>query len=199
MPSPYARLRRTSHDDSDRELNDAFGDDDDNEATPLNPNNNDHQTSAGTGTSGTGADVACPTTHGAYDFERDYDHPPPGSPPALSSLAMPNSHGNSNGLMPISPIQQQAPSSRGGPLRFFKRTVGAILPSHYVRVPTADGDSSSNGGRVVGGGTNNDGVFSNVAAKPSTAMRSLVTDDGDVRYVPETQVAEAPPVRYLAS
>ncbi|KAG6819355.1 hypothetical protein H0H93_012570 [Arthromyces matolae] len=111
---------------------------------------------------------------GAYDFEREYDFPPPGSPPAPSTTALPNDYGNSNGQLPTStPLRPQNPSQPS----FFRRTVGALLPSHYVRIPTR---------ATVGSGSQNDGVFSNVVAKPALQRTTTqVASDGSVYMVPE--------------
>jgi hypothetical protein len=106
-------------------------------------------------------------TPGIYDFENfDYASlPPPGSPPGPSSLALPNEIGNSNGFIPspsdIRPVDAPRPN-------WFRRTARSILPSslahrfHFDHVPIPV---------VVGGGTNNDGVFANVTAKPSRPVQ----------------------------
>ena len=102
---------------------------------------------------------------GAYDFENvDYDYPPPGSPPGPSAIALPNTYGNSNGLIPVF-----IPTENRGPNRmWFQRAAAAVLPSTVInrlglarRVPTGP----------IGGGTSNDGVFANVTAKPSAPVR----------------------------
>ncbi|KAF8914034.1 hypothetical protein CPB84DRAFT_1811466 [Gymnopilus junonius] len=122
---------------------------------------------------------------GTYDFERvDYDYPPPGSPPPLSATALPNDYGNSNGFVP--------PFSRATspePHRFwFQRAVATILPTAILR-RIGLGPKLPSG--PVGGGTNNDGVFANVTAKPSAPVR---VQDGDGTYmVPEDARQEAPP------
>jgi hypothetical protein len=104
---------------------------------------------------------------GGYDFENvDYDYPPPGSPPRPSALALPNNHGNSNGLVPSSATS----ASRVEPRRsWLKSAAAAVLPARYMRrlglgsrIPTGP----------VGGGTLNDGVFANVTAKPSFTLQS---------------------------
>jgi hypothetical protein len=122
---------------------------------------------------------------GAYDFEReyDYDYPPPGSPPRPTSYALPNDIGNSNGRLPSSPVPVHAPR-----LSFFRRTVGAILPTHYTQV-----QADSNAVRHRGGGIENDGVFANVMAKPQKA--SVVrTEDGETIMLPEDAQKDIPPV-----
>lgn len=131
-----------------------------------------------------------------YDFERDYDYPPPGSPPRTSMSEL----GNSNGIIPSfsTPPRRDPPSQPARP-SFFRRAVGALLPQHYARVPTSD--SSDTGHEARGSGVENDGVFSNVIAKSSnTAPRRPVgagNDAGndDVYVMPEEIQKEAPPVR----
>ncbi|KAH6908975.1 metal homeostatis protein bsd2 [Coprinopsis sp. MPI-PUGE-AT-0042] len=113
----------------------------------------------------------------AYDFERqDYDFPPPGSPPPPSDRALPNNFGNSNGQLPESPPE------------FAKEDVWSALPSKYQRVPNGDASGS-------GGGTENDGVFANVSAKPQAA-RTERAEDGSMYVVPEDTQKELPPVNY---
>jgi len=193
MPStPYAPLpTQPTQEDADRDLQDAFGDDDDDdddnilESTRL-INQNHHP-------------AADPSFHrngpqpiqipGSYDFERDYDYtmPPPGSPPPFTT-AHPNNYGNSNGLIPTSPIAiplRSRQSSGFGLL--LRKAVGSILPTHYQTLPT-----ESPRLRLVGGGSQNDGVFANVMAKPVRSART-VTDDGSVFLAPETVQSQAPP------
>ena len=62
-----------------------------------------------------------------------------------------------------------------------------VTPQSYKRI-------GRGGDRPRGGGTDNDGVFANVTAKPAAPV-SLVTDNGDVHVVPEETQQEAPPVR----
>jgi hypothetical protein len=108
---------------------------------------------------------------GSYDFENvDYDYPPPGSPPPPSSVAVPNNHGNSNGIIPSFSLDSALPGPRRN---WFHRGAAALLPSHYVR---RLGLSSARPTGVVGAGINNDGVFANVTAKPSPPVQ--ITDDG---------------------
>ncbi|KAF8625559.1 hypothetical protein AX15_005323 [Amanita polypyramis BW_CC] len=147
----------------DAELDDAFGsDNDDDEELPGTATHLVHPP---------------PSAAGAYDFEREYnyDYPPPGSPPRPSSVARPNDYGNTNGRIPTSPAHRF-------PLQpsFFRRTVGALLPQHYSRVATPDSIPS----RPIGGGTENDGVFANVMAKPQ-APRTVRTENGEVYLMPE--------------
>lgn len=173
--------------DAERELEDAFDLDDENEddsnaheSTPLthhtnnvvSPQHSGHVRTESTGT----------PNSGAYDFERAYDFPPPGSPPAPSSRALPNDYGNTNGLLPTAPPAIPKPKRS-----FFQRTLGAILPTHYQLVPT-----QSHSG-PTGGGTENDGVFANVTAKPQ-APRMILGEDGYNYVVPEDSQKETPPV-----
>lgn len=158
---------------ADRELDDAFESDneDDHEQTPLTRPQ----------TTSTRPHV----TPGSYDFDRQDDWlvPPPGSPPGPSSVALPNDIGNSNGVIPTSPV---VPFSYPRP-NFFRRAVGALLPSHYSRVPSEEAPR-----RAVGGGTDNDGVFANVMAKPSLPS-TVSTSDGNIYVAPEEIQKEAPP------
>lgn len=155
-----------------REMDDAFDDDDNNDQQEATPLTHFHHRES---------DPARPT---AYDFEREYDFPPPGNPPSPSTSAFPNDYGNSNGYLSTSPVIRSSPQS------IFRRTFGAILPqSYYQRVPSDV--------RPRGGGTDNDGVFANVTAKPAPPL-SVRTDDGNIHIAPEETQEEAPPVRSLA-
>ena len=193
MPStPYAPLpTQPTQEDADRDLEDAFREDDDEEdvleSTRLINQRNRPAVNPSHGNRP--QPIRIP---GAYDFERDYDYtiPPPGSPPRPSANALPNDYGNTNGLVPTSPVTtplRSGQSSSGFSL-FFRKAVGSILPTHYQTLST---DSPSP--RVVGGGTQNDGVFANVTAKPVSAARTT-TDDGSVFLAPETTQSQAPPV-----
>lgn len=177
MPAHYAPIPSAQYStlDAERELDDAFEDDEDEqlESTPL-----------------TRTHDQSPVTHrptptpGTYDFERDYDQPPPGSPPGPSALALPgNNWGNSNGMIPEEPVRQSFPRPS-----FFRRALGNILPTHYAPLPT-----DSNSGIRAGSGMENDGVFANVTAKPTRA-RTITTDTGEVHVVPEDSARDAPPV-----
>ncbi|KAF8897666.1 hypothetical protein BD779DRAFT_1432964 [Infundibulicybe gibba] len=132
--------------------------------------------------------IRSPPAHipGTYNFETvDYDYPPPGSPPRPSAVALPNEHGNSNGFVPQFDLDSNIPAPNRG---WFRRTAAAVLPSHYVQ---RFGFGSRKPIGTVGGGTNNDGVFANVTAKPTAPIR---IQDGDETYVvPEDARAEAPP------
>ncbi|KAL0954815.1 hypothetical protein HGRIS_003760 [Hohenbuehelia grisea] len=200
MPTRYAALPDdVPVTDRTNELEAAFddgyasdGDLDHSESTPLNHHSSSRDQAQRSDAGVADAQLFHTTTTaipGAYDFERDYDYPPPGSPPAPSAFARPNDIGNSNGQMPTSPVRtipaEQQHRARGG---FFRRTVGALLPTHYARVATEEGSSRP----VRGGGVENDGVFANVMAKPQPG-RVITTEDGDVRVVPEDSVKEAPP------
>ncbi|KAI0058674.1 hypothetical protein BV25DRAFT_1810491 [Artomyces pyxidatus] len=176
LPNPRASP------DAEREMDDAFDDDysDHGENTPLTI---DHPSTSPTLRVFTDNPPQEAST-GVYDFERDYDCPPPGSPPDPSSFAFPNNYGNSNGQIPTSPIARAPRPS------FLRRAVGAVLPSYYQRVPAES--------RAIGGGIDNDGVFANVTAKPSRAVQ-MRTENGDVYMVPEDVQAEAPPSYAAAS
>jgi hypothetical protein len=165
-----------------REMDDAFDDDDQDdqeESTPLTRFHPQSSISTAPLLFRGETDASRPNT---YDFEREYDFPPPGSPPSPTTSALPNDYGNSNGYLPTSPVIRSSPQS------IFRRTFSAILPqSYYQRVPS---------GRPRGGGTDNDGVFANVTAKPAPLV-SVQTDNGDIYIAPEETQQEAPPVRPL--
>ncbi|KAI0078767.1 hypothetical protein K474DRAFT_1659934 [Panus rudis PR-1116 ss-1] len=181
LPNPH------SLPDADREMNEAFDDSDheddadgehNHESTPFIS----HRRSQSEQRSPQPLSVSVPP--GGYDFERDYDHPPPGSPPGPSAIALPNNWGNSNGQLPVSPVQP--PANRPS---FFRRAIGALLPQHYQRLPTDAGSS-----RPIGGGIENDGVFANVTAKPGSGrVVEVRADDGQVHMVPEETQKDAPP------
>jgi hypothetical protein len=98
---------------------------------------------------------------GTYNFDAvDYDYPPPGSPPLPSAFALPNNHGNSNGLVPeFDPLSSRRPHRM-----WFQRAAARLLPSSIL---SSVGLGPLHPSGPVGGGTNNDGVFANVTAKPS--------------------------------
>jgi hypothetical protein len=176
----YTRLsnpRASLH--ADREMDAAFDDDDkDDDHGEMVPLTLHHpQTPISMGPPPLRSSVDAP----AYDFERDYDYPPPGSPPSHTTSAFPNDYGNSNGFLPTSPVIRSPPQS------IFRRAFGAFFPQSYQRV---HGD-----GRPRGGGTDNDGVFANVTAKPAPSIPIRV-ENGDVHMVPEETQQEAPPVRF---
>ncbi|PPQ67470.1 hypothetical protein CVT25_006011 [Psilocybe cyanescens] len=180
MSGRYAPLANPrSAPDAEREMEDAFGLDDD--------ENDEHTAHESTRLTNdvefsrieTPSKTETSAIPAGYDFEREYDFPPPGSPPRPSSRALPNDFGNSNGLLPTAPIDVPKPRQS-----FFRRAVGAILPTHYQAVPT--------GSSRVGGGIENDGVFANVTAKPQAA-RVVRTEEGDIHLVPEDNQKESPP------
>ncbi|KAJ7601828.1 metal homeostatis protein bsd2 [Mycena polygramma] len=146
MPQRYMPLR-SAQDAS--ELEDAFGSDDEDSTLPQTP------------------------VHVVP--HREYDCPPPGSPPRPSAFALPNDIGNSNGRVPTEPVIPPAPRSS-----FFRRAVGTILPTHYTRLPSSDPAASG----VRGGGIENDG--------PQRA-RTIRTEDGEIHMVPEDNQKEPPP------
>ena len=176
-PPRYAPLPNPrSTEEAEREMDDAF--EDDSENTPLNVSYAAPSPTHGRTRS---------TPPGQYDFEHEfeYDFPPPGSPPRPSSVALPNDIGNSNGIMPTSPhIPRTDASLRPS---FFRRTFGALLPTHYQPLPTQANVPGN------GGGMMNDGVFANVMAKPARPV-TVTGENGEVYMVPEETQAEAPPV-----
>lgn len=162
MSARYAPLpnSRADDDDAEHEMNAAFADSDDedddfhdaSESQPL--------------TQRTHRPAPSVHTPGGYDFENvDYDYPPPGSPPPPSSTALPNTIGNSNGLVPSFDATPSASAPRRG---WVQRTASAVLPRQVsqrlgLAQPRPEG--------AIGGGTNNDGVFANVTAKPTRPVR----------------------------
>lgn len=184
-PAGYAPLPNPrSQPDADRELNEAFESDGEEYDEQHHTESAPFLRSQSSPTDERSATFA--TTPGTYDFERDYDHPPPGSPPGPSTFAFPNDYGNSNGLTGSTP----APPTFSRP-SFFRRAMGALLPQYYSRVPTEPSNT-----RTMGGGTDNDGVFANVMAKPSRPAH-IVGENGEVHLVPEETQADAPPVSSL--
>jgi len=204
MSNHYAPIPNPRSDEDARHEMEAAFDDSDDEEDIHNTSESQPLTSSHTRSNSTSPSVQTPTrVPGTYDFENvDYDYPPPGSPPAPSAIALPNNHGNSNGLIPSFEVDQ----SRIGPRRnWFQRTLTRVLPTRYqerlgyTAAPTG----------VIGSGTSNDGVFANVTAKPSRPRTvtegnaryfswrnyiSLTATLGDETYVvPEDSQNEAPP------
>ncbi|THV08407.1 hypothetical protein K435DRAFT_10160 [Dendrothele bispora CBS 962.96] len=190
MSNRYAPIPNPRSDqDAQHEMEAAFDDSDDEEDI-HNASESQPLTSSHTRTTSISPVTQTPITvsnrlPGTYDFENvDYDYPPPGSPPAPSAIALPNNHGNSNGLIPSFEVD----SSRVGPRRnWFQQTLTRVLPTRYQE---RLGYSAAPTG-AIGGGTSNDGVFANVTAKPS---RPRTVTEGDETYVvPEDSQNEAPP------
>lgn len=113
-----------------------------------------------------------------YDFENvDYDtdwtlQPPPGAPPSPTDAlrTFRESQGNSNGMVPDFSDAARQYAQRFGQ----QRREGA----GWLRSMVPEGIATRIGLRtesvpvpVIGGGTNNDGVFANVTAKPSRAIQ----------------------------
>lgn len=169
--------------EEDRELEAAFGAADsdgesDDESTPLRPEVGNGPMPPPVNTS-----TRPPAPAGTYDFERDdYDRPPPGSPPPVTS-AFPNNWGNSNGVTGTAPAVPPAPRQS-----ILRRTIGVLLPQHYAPLSQQAGSS-----RVVGSGQQNDGVFGNVVAKPTRPVE-LTDENGGVYMAPEETQREQPPV-----
>jgi len=126
-----------------------------------------------------------PTTSGGlYNFE--YDFPPPGSPPA--ELAIANTWGNTNGVIVSNPINYDHNSRGNWVTRAWRTLTGS---GRQVVVPET--------GRV-GGGTNNDGVFSNLSSRPTARITrpSAVAVDGNaaddtIFHAPELARDDVPP------
>ena len=168
MSGRYSRVPTSDgrHREQDDEVEAAFDyreddDDDDRSISESQPLNNNASPAAPSHRST--RSQAHTSTPGTYNFETvDYDFPPPGSPPPPSTHALPNNWGNSNGNIPDfssrPPVQPNRP--------WWKRTAGTVLPSSIVnRLGLAPPTG------LVGGGTNNDGVFANVTAKPTRPVR----------------------------
>jgi len=194
MPNRYERLPNPANDPHNDELEAAFDDSGDEsdereeeefhhnqrveEQRPLVSRDSSRSTGAATTTT--------TTTGGHYDFERvDYDYPPPGSPPAPSSTALPANaaYGNTNGLVPTSPIERPAPPPSAATRPFLTR----FIPFYDRVFPNSAGARE----RRVGGGSENDGVFANLMSKPTRARR--IEDEEGVHFVPEETQTEAPP------
>ena len=195
MPStPYAPLpTQPTQEDADRDLEDAFREDEEEEEILQSTRFINQNHLQGRNPSSHGNRPQPIQIPGTYDFERDYDYamPPPGSPPRPSATALPNDYGNSNGLVPTSPVITPLRSGQTSGFRlFFRKAVGSILPTHYQSLPTENPSP-----RVVGGGIQNDGVFANVMAKPVSSARTVTDEDGSIFLAPEVTQSQAPPVR----
>ncbi|KAF8076531.1 hypothetical protein FPV67DRAFT_1407275 [Lyophyllum atratum] len=185
MPARYTALNSRADHDAQNDMEAAFDysedEDDDNNASESQPLNPDPTSPS---------HIQAPPAHhfhvpGTYDFENvDYDYPPPGSPPRPSAIALPNDHGNSNGFVP-----SVRPESVPGPSRnWLSRSAASVLPTHVAQ---RLGLAHQRPIGAIGGGTNNDGVFANVTAKPTPPV---TIQQGDETYiVPEETRAEAPP------
>lgn len=169
MPARYTALTSRADHDAQHDMEAAFDyteDDDDDindshESHPLNPITTSPSTPP--------PNLPPSRVPGTYDFENvDYDYPPPGSPPRPSAIALPNDHGNSNGLIPQIPDGGLAPRPS-----WLRRTAVSILPTRFTR---SIGLSHERPQGAIGGGTLNDGVFANVTAKPT---RPVTVQEGD--------------------
>jgi hypothetical protein len=158
IPNPHAdpllndEMEAAFEEDDEVDMNDEHA-----ESRPLNPSPSYTSHSP----------VSRTPTPGIYDFENfDYASlPPPGSPPSPSSTALPNSIGNSNGLIPSPSDVRHVDGPRSS---WFRRTARTVLPSSLIQRFHLDHEPIPT---VVGGGTSNDGVFANVTAKPSRPVR----------------------------
>ena len=123
---------------------------------------------------------------GTYDFENvDYDadwtsRPPPGSPPSPTDAlrTFRESQGNSNGLIPDFSDATRESSQRFGHHQTAGGWLRNIVPEGVARRLGMSRESGS--APVVGSGLGNDGVFANVTAKPSRAVR---IQDGEYNCV----------------
>ena len=180
----------TAQQDAEREMEDAFEDSDDEhdagESQPMISRACQRSPSPPT-RSPTSNLSDRPSQSGAllYDFEYDYP-PPPGSPPRPSAFALPgNVFGNDNGYIPV--FSDIRPVPRQG--NWFTKRVRRWLPGRSLPTP----------GQRVGGGTQMDGVFANVVAKPSTAENPRALEEGtsNVHIAPEFEQNDVPPVCLL--
>lgn len=182
----YAPLP-TAQQDAEREMEDAFeGSDDEHDAGESRPMIRQRSPSPPVPFP-TNNIPDQPTESGAplYDFEYDYP-PPPGSPPRPSALALPgNIFGNNNGYIPVFSGIRPVPRQEN----WFTKTVGRWLPGRSNPAPR----------RLVGGGTQMDGVFANVVAKPSTTEnpRALEAGTSNIHIAPEFEQNDVPPVCLL--
>lgn len=175
MPGAYARLPNPrTNQDADQEMRAAFDEDSDDEQDERRPLNvagrhsTDSEHSEPDSPTTTRSPAARPAPlPGTYDFERtDYDYPPPGSPPP-ATRAFANDWGNSNGLIPSPPANaSHGPRSRAGR---FGQAVAKLLPATVAQRFGLAGSGRPSG--TVGGGSQNDGVFANVTAKPARQVR----------------------------
>lgn len=192
MPGRYAPLP-TRPSGSNPELDAAFGPDDDDELdshlppAPLAAHAAEPESNRETAPSEAAHESDRSAVPAPYDFERDYDYarPPPGSPPptrpssATVSGATASSSERPSSFVPTN-------SSSASRLSFWRRAAGALLPTHYTH------RSSSARPTLWGGGTENDGVFSNVTAKPSVSPPRA--DNQQEPYVlPEEEQTVGPP------
>lgn len=182
----YARLP-TAQQDAEQEMEDAFeGSDDEHDESESRPMIRQRSPSPPVHFSANNiSDPLSQSGAPLYDFEYDYP-PPPGSPPRPSAFALPgNVFGNDNGYIPV--FSGVRPVPRQG--SWFTKTFGRWLPGRSIPAPS----------RPVGGGTQMDGVFANVVAKPSTTEnpRALEAGTSNVHVVPEFEQNDVPPVCLL--
>ena len=188
--------REAISDKANEEMDDAFESDDDDdvrqkETAPLTQQKSEE---GPLDSSQSNSDIA--SLAPGYDFENVYDHPPPGSPPPMPISISQPAVGNSNGIVPpLSAIPTSSASPSAGRPSFFRRAVGVLLPTHYTRVPASD--SSEAAARARGSGLENDGVFSNVAAKPMLPRAVLGENGESIHVMPEESQKDAPPVSDL--
>ena len=167
-PLPNTQTDPLLNDEMEAAFEDEDDDDDDDqvESRPLNP--------------ATYSPPRTPTP-GRYDFENfDYaSFPPPGSPTCPSSSSLPSDIGNSNGFIPSPSDVRHASAPRPS---WFRRSARAILPNSLISRLHLDYEPAHG---IVGGGTDNDGVFANVTAKPS---RPVLLRNGSSSVLPSFPV-----------
>jgi hypothetical protein len=157
-PLPNSRPNTTVN----REMEDAFEDDDDEDGDDLHDVSESHPLQQHRSPSPP-THTRAPSTPATYDFENfDYANIiPAGEPPGPSTSAFPNSFGNSNGYVPET---HDLDASELGPRRgWLTRAAASVLPASAVRKWGLDYERPVGS---IGGGTGNDGVFANVTAKP---------------------------------
>lgn len=171
--------------DADRQIEEAFDiseEDNDHDNTPLLARH--AEVEGRTPITSRTPNTRPTTSSGLYNFE--YDYPPPaGSPPA--DLAVANTWGNTNGIIVTNPVNYNQ-NHRGN---WISRT--------WTRVTGGRQGVDPDLGRI-GGGTNNDGVFSNLSSRPTSRVNrptSVPLDgpaaDDSIFHAPELARDDAPP------
>lgn len=173
MPAQYAPLPNPHTDpDAQNEMEAAFleSDDEDDERPMTQPTRNGyhslaHEEPSESSATHLGSGTATYNFENVdYDADSDWARPPPGSPPPDANSF--HAQGNSNGLIPDLTAAAANAQRRTG--SWLRETAGRVLPSQYAE---RLGLNRSRAAGAVGGGTDNDGVFANVTAKPSTGIR----------------------------
>lgn len=167
MSARYAPLPNPRTDPlSNPELDAAFDGSDDEEADESHPLNAISSPSLASPSRSVAPPDCRAQQPSAYDFDSpipDYDRPPPGSPPPSAHPLPTTPTVNPNGVFTPNNVLRR-------PTSWWKRA-SAVLPTLYV--PWFGVNVSEPRGRLMGGGTANDGVFKNMSAKP-TGSRTRV-------------------------